>query len=795
MNKATPKSHSSHWGAFTANFDGDALVVQPFKDDPDPSPILKNIPSALAHPSRLSKPLVRKGWLNDGPGPDDRRGRDTYVEMEWDAALDLAAAELSRLGGGTAGQKPRGEVPGKHVFGGSYGWSSAGRFHHAQSQVHRFLNMAFGGYVASVDTYSTAAGSVILDTVVGNATRITREGNWWEHIRDRTELVIAFGGLPLRNLSVSPGGSSQHIARDSIQQGLARGCHFVSVSPLDDDFSAAGNATRIRPRPGTDTALMLGMAHHLHVTGQTDEAYLARYTSGWDVLRDYLEGRTDDIVKSPEWAEGICGVTAGEIRHLADEAAGKRTLITVAYGLQRAENGEQPVWMALALSAMLGRADQQGAGFTYALGSMGNHGKPPLAVPVPTLPQGRNRSGDFIPVSRISDLLLNPGTTYTYRGEERRYAEINLVYWAGGNPFHHHQDLAKLSEAFTRPDTIILHESVGTATTAHADIIFPATITAEREDIGASAGDPYLVPMERLTAPFGEARDDYDIFCALAQRLGCLDLFTEGRSSRGWLEHIYAKTERAMKNRGESAPNFADFMTGGPLKLPVSKTPGMMEAFHRNPETNALTTDSGLIELYSEKVAASGLPGHPAWIEPREWLGGTGAEARPFQLIANQPIGKLHSQLDFGPTSMSHKVDGREVARLNDRDANRLGIAQGDVVKIWNDRGATLAVASPDPGVASGVIQLSTGAWYAPRHLEGHGLVCLNGNPNAVTSDRGASPFSQGCSGQTALVSVSRIEGPVPAVVPHKEILPREDGTEDQLRSEIIDPRGVPLDL
>ncbi|OCW56034.1 molybdopterin-dependent oxidoreductase [Hoeflea olei] len=764
-----PLYHSSHWGAFSAIQQEDGLAIAPFPGDPDPSPILKNIPAALTHPARLSRPLIRRGWLEDGPGPDARRGSDDYVEMDWEQALELAAGELKRLGAGDPDSPAANH--GRHVFGGSYGWSSAGRFHHAQSQVHRFLNMAFGGYVASVDTYSTAAGSVILDTVAGNSGRISREGCWWEHIRETTELVIAFGGLPIRNLSVSPGGSSQHIARDCIAAALKRGCHIVSVSPLRDDIGGADEITRYQPRPATDVAMMIGMAGHLLARDLVDHAYIAKYTSGWEAFRAYLEGTTDGQPKTPDWAEAICGVPASEIRALAEEAARKRTLVTVGYGLQRAENGEQPIWMGLALSAMLGGGSRKGAGFTYAIGSMGNHGKPQLSVPLPTLPQGYNKSGDFIPVARISDLLLNPGADYTYRGKTRRYADIRLVYWAGGNPFHHHQDLSRLRQAFSRPDTVIVHDSVGTATTAHADIIFPATITAERDDIGASAGDPYLMPMQRLAAPFGEARDDYDIFCDLSARLGCREAFSENRSSREWLAHLYGKTEEAMRRRGFDVPDFDGLMQGGPLPLPVSDTPSMMEAFHTDPVAKPLDTETGKILFHSELVASSGLPGHPAWIEPQEWLGGALAQTHPFQLVANQPFGRLHSQLDFGATSMAGKIDGREVARLNDADAARLGIAEGDVIRIFNARGATLAAARPSAEVLPSVVQLSTGAWYAPRDIDGTGLACVNGNPNAVTADRPASPFSQGCAGQICLVSIEKLTGDIPPAVPHEEIL------------------------
>ncbi|RWR04784.1 molybdopterin-dependent oxidoreductase [Paenirhodobacter populi] len=779
MNDAPFRFHSSHWGAFRARAQGAGLEIRPLDSDPDPSPIIHNLATALDHPARLGRPLVRRGWLADGPGPDDRRGSDSYVEMDWDRALDLAAGELARLGAGALPEA--GPMPGAHVFGGSYGWSSAGRFHHAQGLLHRFLNSIFGGYVSSVNTYSSAAGEVVMEIVYGAASLMTKDAPYWDEIAEHSDMVLAFGGLPLRPMQVAPGGASAHVARAAMERAARRGCRFVCVSPLSDDLPDLPGARWIAPRPATDVALMLGMAWHLEEQDLVNRDYLARYTSGYDRFLPYLKGETDGIPKTPSWASAITGIPAATIRELAAQAAAGRTHVSVTYSLQRAENGEQPIWMALVLASMLGQGQLKGAGFTYSLGSMGDRGRRPLAVPLPRLPQGRNRVPDFIPVARISELLLHPGKAYTYKGETRHYADIRLVYWAGGNPFHHHQDLQRLTRAFARPDTIIVHDSVGTATAAHADIIFPATLTAEREDIGAAGNDPLMIPMQRLAPPFGEARDDYDIFAALARRLGCGEGYTEGLDSRGWQERIYRRTQEALARMGLPAPDFADFMRGGPVALPLSDTPSRMDRFHADPEGSALPTDSGRIEIFCPRIARAGLPGHPVWMEPEEWLGGALADRFPFQLVANQPQGKLHSQLDFGPVSMQTKRRGREVARMNPTDAARLGLAGGDTILLRNDRGGALAVLELSPRVRERVIQLSTGAWYAPRRLTPPGesremTICVNGNPNILTSDRGASILSQGCAGQLTLVDVTKWTGEAPDPVPHRDILPRMPG-------------------
>src|SRR5581483_10175692 len=118
------------------------------------------------------------------------------------------------------------------------------------------------------------------------------------------------------------------------------------------------------------------------------------------------------------------------------------------------------------------------------------------------------------------DMLLHPGEEYDYDGQRLTYPHVRLVYWCGGNPFHHHQDLGRLRRAFSRPDTIVVHEPYWTATARHADIVLPTTITLEREDLGGGRRDTHLIAMHQALDPFGAARDDYAILAALAGRLG-----------------------------------------------------------------------------------------------------------------------------------------------------------------------------------------------------------------------------------------------------------------------------------
>ncbi len=756
--------HSSHWGAFSGAWTNGALAIRPHPGDPAPSALLDNLKAAPRHASRIARPLVREGWLKRGPGPDPARGSDSFVEMGWDQALGLLATELKRV---------HQTYPPNAIFGGSYGWSSAGRFHHAQSQVHRFLNCALGGYVRSVNTYSSGAAAVIMPHVIGNMEHYTRGNDHWRELAERTDMVVAFGGLPIRNAVVSAGGNSNHVAPGALERAARRGCRFVMVTPLRDDFPTEVAAEWLPARPASDTALMLGLAYALVEANLHDRAFLDRYTTGFARFERYLTGADDGTPKTPEWAAALSGIGADVIGTLARDMAKGRTLVTVSYSLQRSESGEQPVWMGIVLAAMLGQLGLEGGGFSLGLGSIGNIGKPPLGAPIPTLPQGKNGVADYIPVARIADLLLKPGEPFAYDGKTLTYPDIRLVYWAGGNPFHHHQDLRRLARAFQRPDTVVIHDAFSTASTRFADFVLPATITLERDDIGAAGNDPKLIAMHKMVQPFGEALDDFEIFRRLAQRLDREAEFTENRTSAEWLRHLYEPTREALVAAGLPAPAFEIFWRNGETDLPLSDKPSYIRAFRDDPDKNPLKTPSGKVEIFSETIAGFGYAdclGHPAWLAPTEWLGAERAGRFPIQLVANQPAGRLHSQLDFGPYSQSHKVKGRERLRLNPADARARGIADGDVVRVSNDRGACLAGASITDHVAPGVAQLSTGAWYDPQTVAGVGEVCAHGNPNVLTRDQGTSSLAQGCAGQLVLVEIEKLGVSAPDVTAHRTL-------------------------
>lgn len=757
--------HSSHWGAFTVRVQGGTVAdVQPFAGDVQPSPLLGNFKGPQRDRARVLSPAVRRGWLESrGVGAAHRqlRGSDQYVRLDWADALDLLGDELERI------YRTHGASA---VYGGSYGWASAGRFHHAQSQIHRFLN-GLGGYTASLNTYSQGASSVVMPHILGKGVvEMLQRATSWDVIAQSTELFVAFGGMALKNADVCAGGTGQHLVAEQMRAAARRGTRFVLISPQRDDLPEWLNAEWLPIEPGTDTALMLALAYELLRTGREDRAFLRSHCVGSETWASYLRGDIDGIAKTAQWAARLTGVAAERIERLALEMADHRTMINTAWSLQRSWFGEQPVWASVGLAAFLGQIGLPGGGVGHGYATTQSTGQQ-FVTSMPSLPQGKNPVAQAIPVARIADMLLGPGTQYEYNGRRETYPDIRMVYWCGGNPFHHHQDLNRLRQAFQRPETIVVHEPYWTATARHADIVLPATTTLERNDIGCASNARHVFAMKQALPPLGEARSDYAILSELALRLGCHDAFTEGRDERQWLEWLYERWRARLPHECGPAPAFDVFWERGVLALEPEQAGAQifLSDFRADPVGHPLGTPSGKIEIVSERVQAFGYeecPGYAVWREPPEWQHGKPPGQGWLVLLANNPSTRLHSQLDAGQFSAGSKVAGREPIRMNPLDAGALGIADGDIVRVFNGRGSLLAGAVLSDALKPGVTQLATGAWLDLCFIDAQGTkdlpTCLHGNPNVLTEDHGTSRLSQGCVGQISFVKVERYIGYAP---------------------------------
>ena len=750
---------SNHWGTYRAKVeDGKVKDLIGWEHDKDPSPIGPGILDVLEGPTRIGSPMFRKSWLEEGPGSKNNlRGIDPFIKVSWEKAEKLIANELNRV---------RKKFGNSSIYGGSYGWASAGRFHHAQSQLHRFLN-CIGGYTRSKFTYSFAAAEALVPYILGSFRAYLDTSTSWELIKNNTELFVCFGGVPIKNGQISQGGTGNHYQKENLLSAAQSGIEFVNISPLKSDLMDEVKGNWIAVRPNTDTALMLGIAHTLHVKGLSDKKFLDKYTEGFEKFLPYLLGETDGEEKNAEWAAKICEIPADVIINLAEKMASKRTMISVSWSLTRQDHGEQPFWMAIMLASMIGQIGLPGGGFGFGYSATNFIGGQFTILPGAAFPQTKNEIENFIPVARISDLLLHPGKKFDFDGKSYVYPDTKIVYWAGGNPFHHHQDLSLLMKAWQKPETVICNEWCWNSLAKRSDIVLPCTTPLEREDLAITPRDPYIIKMSKLTEPYGDSRDDFDIFSGIAKVMGKLDHFTDGKSKEDWQKWIYNETKKKSLEQNIHMPSYDDFIQKGWFKFPDhSEDVIMLEDFRADPINSKLNTPSGKIEIFSETINSFGYddcPGHPVWLEPCEWLGQKDKKYQ-LHLISNQPKDKLHSQLDHGKFSRSNKVNGREPVFINKNDATKRNLKDKDLVQVYNDRGSCYASVVIDNNLRSGVILISTGAWYDPIDPSINNSPCKNGNPNTLTPDKGTSSLAQGPIAHTCMVEIRLAEGEIPSV-------------------------------
>ncbi len=645
-----------------------------------------------------------------------------------------------------------------------------GKLHNAPTLLRRMLGL-FGGYTDNTGDFSVQAAMAILPHVTGNI-EVYDQQTAWPTIIENTDLIVLFGADLMKNNQIG-WTPPDHYAYTALAAVKERGIEVISIDPRMTDTARYLSAKWVALRPNTAVALMLAIAHTLYTERLYDEAFLKRYTVGFDRFLDYLLGRSDGQPKTPEWAAKITEVSPGTIRDLARRMARGRTMLMGGWAIQRQDHGEQAPWMLVTLAAMLGQIGLPGGGFGFSY-HYASGGSPAAEAPVLNgISAGNNPVKTAIPFAHgVSDLLLNPGKTVDYNGEKVTYPDIKLVYWAGGNPFSHQMDKNRLIRAWQRPEVTIVHDIFWTGTAKFADIVLPVTTTLERNDIDnmSEYTNQYILAMHKAVDPLFEARSDFEIFAELSDRLGFGDKFTEGKDEMGWIRAFYEQARKQAKAMKLSMPDFDTFWEIGYVAFPIpesAKRYVRYADFRRDPDLNPLGTPSGKIEIYSrtiEKFGYDDCPPHPAWLEPAEWLGGAKAKRYPLHLVSPHPKYRLHSQLDNTWIRGWYEVHEREPMWIHPDDARARGIKHGDVVRIFNDRGELLAGAYVTDRIRRGVIAVHEGAWYDPDEPGKPGALCKHGNVNTVTMDKGTSKLAQGNVANTVLVEVEKYVGPVPKV-------------------------------
>lgn len=327
-----------------------------------------------------------------------------------------------------------------------------------------------------------------------------------------------------------------------------------------------------------------------------------------------------------------------------------------------------------------------------------------------------------------------------------------------------------MKKAFHALETVVSIDFTWTATCRFSDIVLPACTQWERNDLDlyGSYSSRGIIAMHKLVDPLFQSKTDFEIFTLLAKKFGQGKAYTLGRSEMDWVRKIYDDCAEANKSKFDM-PDFDTFWKEGWVDFGQGKPWTRHADFREDPEINALGTPSGFIEIFSRKIDRFGYDdcqGHPKWFEKIERShGGPGSDKYPVWLQSCHPDQRLHSQMcDSEEYRATYTVQGREPIYMNAGDAKARGISDGDLVRVFNDRGQLLAGALISDDYPPGIARIHEGAWYGPVD-ETIGSLDTYGDPNTLTMDVGTSQLAQATAANTCLVEFERFTGKAPEVM------------------------------
>ena len=721
---------------------------------------IQAMPDRLYNKARIRYPMVRRDFLAKRENSDrTQRGKGDFVRVSWDDALTLVTDEMQRVKS-TYGNESL------YTAKSSWGTNHA-HLHRNEPMLQKLFNL-YGGSPRFVGSYSTGALSVIFPRVAWSSNSDSTD---WPILKANTEQIVIWASDPLVNGRVRSIGYNTGQWTDLKDTGIP----VIAIDPFYNNTARYLDADWVQVKPNTDVALALGMMHTLLSENLHDQSFLDTHTVGFDTFKDYLLGTTDGQTKDATWAAAITGVPTAKIQDLARSMAAKRTMITAGYAIQRQDHGEQGPWALMALAAMLGHIGLPGGGLSFGYHSGDGAMPAPVMPTIPGFSAGKNPVSTIFPIARFVDVYENPGKQLDFNGTTITYPNLKLHYGLGGNYFTHHQDTNRLIRAYQNIETVIQGEPWWTPSTRFADIVLPAVSDFERNDIGQVGN--LILASHKAVDPIFEARSDYDTLSEIADRLGLAEGFNEGHDEMGWLAAFYATALKQAASMNVSMPDFDSFWNGdGVLEFEFGEPSHVNQAdFRADPAANPLGTPSGKLEIFSQTIAGYGYddcPGHPAWMEPVEWLGSPKAAKHPLALVSKHSMYRIHSQMDNTWLRDLYKVADREPIFVNSKDAAARGIATGDVVRVFNDRGQTLAGAIVTDDIREGAVVLHEGSWYDPTEPGVIGTLDKQGDANVLTLDEPlSSKLAQATIAHTTLVQVEKYTEAIAGITAYEPVI------------------------
>jgi molybdopterin guanine dinucleotide-containing S/N-oxide reductase-like protein len=736
----------------------------------------------LYSPNRILYPLKRVDWDPDGERNPQNRGTSKFVRISWDEAAELIAKEIKRI----------------HNKYGPYAVLAQADGHGETKTVHgphgcsvRLLEL-LGGYTLQTRNpdswegwYWGAKHVWGMEPWVG---MMWPQTNCFKDIAENTDMILFWGCDP----ETTPLGFSQQMPSRLCYWFTELGIKSVYICP-DLNYGAAVHADKWIPvRPNTDAALQLAIAYTWITENSYDEDYVATHTFGFDKFKEYVLGKSDGVPKTAGWASPLCGVPVNTIKALARDWASKKTSIAHGCGGSyiRSAYSTEPARLEVMLLAMQGLGKP---GVHQVV--MSNFGLPGSTM-TPVLGEayrGHNPSAalpkQIVPKTLIPDAILNPpvswyGTTRPWEPVENQFvnytypaegcSEIHMIWtdspcwitcWNGGN---------RMVQAMRDPkiEFILAQHPWLENDCLFADIILPANTKLEEEDIGADLmGEQFrlVFPEDRCVEPLGESRSDYEIVCLIAEKMGLLQEYTEGKSIQEWISHGFDTSGV------QDSISYEEFKEKGYYVIPTDpdweKYPAGMIDFYDDPEGNPLKTPSGKIEFYAQNLAKhfpddDERPPVPHWIDKSEShderVSGDRAEKYPLLTVSNHPRWRVHTELDdvsWLREISTCKITGKdgymyEPVWINPVDADSRAISNGDVVRLFNDRGSVLGGAYITERIMPGVVYQDHGARYDPVIP---GILDRGGANNTICPHKTTSKNAAGEVTSGFLVQVERV--------------------------------------
>ncbi len=686
------------------------------------------------HRDRLKYPMKRTG----------KRGEGKFERVTWNEALDKVAAELTRVK----------KTCGNSAFLVPYGTGSYNQINGRQT-AQRLLNL-FGGSLGQYNSYSWACISTVTSTVYGTDITGNQRQDW---VNSKYILMWSWNPAEMRD-----GTNTEFFLRKAREKGA----RIVCIDPRMT-LSAVSLADEWIPiRPGTDVAMMSAMVYVMIKDGLYDAEFVKTYCLGFDetqmpaeakgaeTYKDYILGTRDKIPKTPEWAESITGVPRETIARIAKEyATTKPGVLYQGYGMQRRAYGEQVVRAGCVLAALTGNVGIPG-GWAGGIALQAKDGGPLWNV----FPTGPNPVKGSIPSFLWTEAVLRGkemGPELGVRGVSRLDNNIKLMYAVASNLLaNQHANLnrtAKILQDESLVEFIVVQDNFLTPTARFADILLPACTQFETWGVedGWKYGDEVILMPKIVDPPF-ETKSDYRICSEIAERLGIGAAYTEGRSERDWVEWSLGQLRKA---RFPKLPGLAEFekSNAGIYTVPVTNPAVACADFRKDPVKNPLTTPSGKIEIFSQRLDAQNkpkeIPAVPKYIQ--EWESPFGPEAKkfPLQALGHHTLARVHSTLagvDWLEEAFPQRVF------INPIDASARGIQNSDEVRVFNDRGEIRIVCRVTRRIMPGVVAIPQGAWWAPDDKG----IDRGGSINVLTSERWT-PYAFGNAQHTIMVEIKKV--------------------------------------